>query len=281
MACQDLQWNTDRSGQTRFRRGGRSGEAGVGAPAEPQPNRPAEVNPEPMSVVVNAEPGEYYQLVLSRQPSAEAPPNFLYVPVSTGSAFDVANVLRRLYVPVGVHGHERCVMIYGAEAEWRAAADFSRLLDVAALETSPDRIPAGVMPRFRTAVALYMGASRPGGHDEYRLSEAAELFQQIASVEDATAAVRWAAGMLAGDVYSRIVYDFAKAEQLYLLAQGLAPPGGVEQMNAFYARARAHAISGKSDRARMLFARVVDQFTAFRHSEVYDRCRRALESPQR
>jgi hypothetical protein len=180
-----------------------------------------------------------------------------------------------------MQGADRYLLVYATAPEWRAAADFVRLLDVTPSDEVPQATTGPPIEAFQALVAAMMTKGRPGSVDRKALAETAAGFEAIASSDQAAPVLRWASAMLAADICARTVYDFNRAEQMYLAAQGFAPAGSVEQMNALYGRARAHLLNGRKDRALPLFEAVVAQFTAYRRSDVYDRCRRGLEELNR
>jgi hypothetical protein len=284
--CGDVEFNWQETGQTARsarpgpdskRPGPRADQAPSSAPAVRQaraPNRPVD-REVPFSAA--PQPGDYFQLVLfSEPPPPETPPNFLHVRLERAAADSVGDVLSRLYVPVGIQGRTRCLLIYGTQAEWRAAAEFVRVFDVAPLDDLPQAMPPQPVEAFQRAIAVMMARSRTGAVDRSALAKVATVFEQTAANEQATPILRWAGAMLAGDLCARTLYDFNRAEQLYVAAAGIAPGGSIEQMNALYARARTDVANGRKDRADPLFATVIQQFAAYRHSEVYLRCRRGL-----
>jgi len=282
--CGDVEFNWQRTGQTARpaaasnRPVPRPGQGPASAPTA----RPVEaarrpiVPPAPSDTGV--QPGDYFQLVLfSEPPPPETPRNFLHIRLESAPAAAVGDVLSRLYVPVGVQGQSRCLLIYGAQAEWRAAAEFVRVFDVVPTDNLPERLPAQPVEAFQRAAAVLMARSGMGAVNRPELAKVAGAFEELAGNAQAAPVLRWAAAMLGGDLYARTLYDFPRAEQLYVAAAGIAPTGSIEQMNALYARARTDLANGRKDRAESLFATVVSQFTAYRQSEIYYRCRRGLE----
>lgn len=246
--------------------------AGTGHPA------PA-TNP---SGTVPAEPGDYYQLVL--YPDATLPPapaNFRNVSVLRAPVQSVADVLARLYVPVGYQGVDRCVILYATDAEWTAAAAFVPVLDAPPVTSVPATLPPDPVEAFRVLVGVIMANSRPGSIDRDALGRAAEPLERIAADTAAAPALRWAAAMLAGDLYANLLNDASRAEQVFLLAETQAPADRVERMNALYARARMLVRNGRPQRAEPLFAEVVKSFLSYRRSEVYQRCGRGLDEARK
>lgn len=288
IGCGDVEFNWQRTGQTAGparpgpeskRPGPRAGQTASSAPA----GRPTEAAHRPVdrSVPLGAapQPGDYFQLVLfSESPPPETPRNFLHVKLEHAPAASVGEVLSRLYVPVGMQGRDRCLLIYGTQAEWKAAAEFVRVFDVTPHDNLPETMPSQPVEAFQRAVAVLMAKSRIDAVDRAGLAKAAAVFEQVAGNEGATPILRWAAAMLAGDLCARTLYEFNRAEQLYVAAAGISPAGSIEQMNSLYARARTDLANGHKDRADSLFATVVSQFTAYRQSEVHHRCRRGLGS---
>ncbi len=291
--CGDVEFNWQRSGQTgpTPRPGPESRRPGTPAretaapapPAAPQPaSRPAGTATRPArapSPGDAAPTADYFQLILFNETvPPTVPRNFMHIRLGRGSAPEVGAVLGRLYCPVGMQGQSRFVIVYGSQQEWQAAAEFVRLIDVAAAPDTGEPAAGPPIEDFQRAVAALMAASRLGAVDRPGLAKAAAAFERIAGSEQAPGELRWAGAMLASDLYARAVFDYARAQQLYMAAAGIAPAGSVEQMNALYQRARTDLANGRKDRADPLFATVVSQFTAYRQSEVYQRCRRALEA---
>lgn len=283
VGCGDVEFNWQKTGQVRSgpRPGPESPRPGPRAvdvssvTSAPTASRPAP----PSASGDSAAPGDYFQLTLfSEAPPPQTPRGFLHVRLEKGAAADVGAVLSRLYLPVGTQGHTRFLLIYGAQQEWRAAAEFVRLLDVAAGRRLTKPPPADPVEAFHAAVASLMAASRLGAVDRPELSRVAAAFERVVATESAPAELRWAGAMLAADLHVRVTYEYGRAEQLLVAASGIAPSGSVEQMNALYARAQADLMNNRRDRAIPLFAQVVSQFTAFRQSEAYQRSRRAIEA---
>jgi len=288
--CGEVQPNWQRAGQTASPPRPRSPTptprkepvkpkpAPAGPPATPAAERPAA----PPASQPAPEPGDYYQLLLLNEASRQqTEPNIATRRLEHGPGDLVGEVLGRLYVPVGMQGADRYLLVYATPAEWRAAADFVRLLDVAPSDELPKSSGGPPVQAFQDLVAALMTRSRPGSVDREALAEIARRFETIAASDQAAPVLRWASAMLAGDIYARTLYDFGRAEQIYLAAQNFAPAGSVEQMNVIYARARAHLLNGRRDRAQKLFESVVAGFLVYRRSEVYDRCRRGMEELQR
>ncbi|MBN1490509.1 MAG: hypothetical protein JXA69_11385 [Phycisphaerae bacterium] len=284
LGCGDIQPNWRRTGQTGPSRPGPESRK-PGPPADTVAKAPATTRPaEPAAppTAIDDEPtSPYFQLVLFSEPaSPTAPPNFVHIQLQHAPAPSVADVLRRLYVPIGHHGQDRYVLLYATEVEWRAAGDFTRLFDVVPSVDLPDPLANEPSKAFQQAIAVLMASSRPGSVDQEALAGVAAAMERIAAAEQAVPILRWAAAMLAGDIHANTTFDFNRAEQVFIAAQSQAPAGSVEAMNTLYARATAHLANGRKDRAQPLFTTVVSQLTAFRRSEVYHRCRRGLEKLQ-
>lgn len=275
--CGDVQANWERAGQTRSapaRSATPPSPAAVAppaiAPASEPASRPAVESPVP--------PQDYLQLALVNEAvPTNVPPNFVYVRLEKAPPAAAAEILRRLYLPIGVHGVDRCVLIYGVAAECQGAAELARSLDLTPVADVPTGGSLGAVEAFREAAAAYMGHRRGAVADRQALLALEPVLGELAVRPDASPAVRWAAGMLAGDICATLSSDFNRAEQFFLAAESQTPPGSVERMNVLLARARAHAAAGRKDRATLLFGSIVSQFTAFRRAEAYVRARAGLD----
>lgn len=282
VGCGEVQLNWQRTGQL-----------GSGRQAAVRPPEPGPVASQPAAPPVPAarttasradplpQPGEFFQLVLLSRPAPqESPPGIRNVRLQRASAGSVGEILRRLYLPVGMQGRDRCLLIYGTQAEWRAAADFVPVLDVEPAGLEGAGRSGAPVEEFRRAVAALMGLAEDRPADREVLRRIAERFGAVALDDGAAPLLRWAASMLAADVYAGRLYEYPSAEQMYVAALTQAAPGSVEYMNTLYGRARAHLANGRPDRAQGMFAAVVAQFTAYRQSEVYQRSRKGLERTQ-
>jgi len=235
----------------------------------------------PVTEAPPAPQGDYLQLVISADDVSSGPEShFQYVKVQRVPPASAAEILRRLYAPIGLHGIERCVLIYAIPSEQKGAADFIRLLDATPtteIPTAKSEPPAEAFVRY---VAAYVGNRRPGSEDRKAIGELAPLFEGLARSEQSPAVLRWASAMLAGDIEASILSDFNRAEQVYLIAESQAPAGSVERLNAVYARARAQMLSGRRERAHTLYGIIVSQYSALRKTEPYIRARAVLDQTQ-
>lgn len=284
--CGEVQFNWQRAGQTKPAKTGSGTSGKASAPttapaagtATTQPANADVATRPPAPAAQPAPQADYLQLVLVNEPAPANPPvNLTYVRLERGQPSAVAEVLRRLYVPIGVHGIERCVLIYSAPAEVKGAAEFARVLDVAPVVDVPKNLAAEPKEAFVTCVAAHMANRRAASVNRKALAELAPLFEKLAGNESAPPVVRWASAVLAGDIYAGLAFEFNRAEQLLIAAEAMSPMGSVEQLNVLYARARAQMLANRKDRATALFGQIVSQFTACRHTEPYLRARAALE----
>jgi hypothetical protein len=227
---------------------------------------------------VTVSPGGYYQLVLLSQPApSKAPARFNYLRIQNTSAENVGRLLSVLFVPAGPAPSEnRYILVYPTELEWKAAAQWARLLDVPETDTGESETSGD----YRRMVAFAIGLlhATPPTHPEADARErmAAEILARVMNAQDASAGYRWLSGMVAGYLLSENFYNYTRADQCFVAAESVTPVGSYERMVAMYHRAHAYSEAGQEDLARDVLRRIVADYSAFARAEVFDRARKTL-----
>lgn len=264
----------------------RRGEAGQTAPASPRQTAvPAPAAPSSIGSAARTMPDrspiQIYQLILlSEAGPAEAASRLKHVRLSHARARDVANALQVLYLPSGPIGTDhRYTLVYPTALEHELAAQAAQILDVpigdehGAAEFPPD---ATAEDWWRWGVTGACRIFDDRSIPPERVRRVADTLATAASSSRLSRFQRWAAGMLAGNLLAHRIYDYAAADSVYQQIEAIAGPGSYEQMALLYARGRACQEDGRRDPARRMFESIVGQFSAMRHSEVFERARATL-----
>lgn len=249
--------------------------------AKPPPTTPTEPAATHTSPV--ADGSSFCQVILVSEPSpAEAPPGLKYIRLQRGTARAVGEALAVLCVPAGASGvQDRYSLLYPTAAECKAAASWSATLDAEPLEAATATAPAGGAALLRWGLGLLYTTSRSHQQEADRLRSVAAALERAAADTDAAAPLRWAAAMIAGDIWSERLYIQARAEQQFEAAQELVPRGSLERIATLYARAGAWIQDGRPDDARRLLKEAIIECGAFADSEVCQRVKRTLEEIER
>lgn len=215
-----------------------------------------------------------YQLVLLSEPGpAEAPAGFRHVRLGQARAKDVAQVVMAGYIPSGPSGtDDRYTLVYPTALEQGLAARAATLLDVQAGDE------ANI---WHATMADALVVLREPGAPASGLRAVAERCMQALPASELSALQKWMAAMLAGEVYSQRIYDFAAADRVYARAYDYAEPGSYEQLAAMYARGRAYLQDGRYDLARHTCETIIGHCGAYRDCEVYARVRDLYTSCER
>jgi hypothetical protein len=221
-------------------------------------------------------PMDLFQVVLFSQAApAEAPANIRHVRLQQARARDVAGVLSLLILPTGPSGTDnRYTLVYPSRLEQDAAAQAAVLFDVPAASTTA---PADDMAAtWQWGIAEFFRIAEEPGAAPERIRPLAERLNAAASSARLSTVQRWAAAMLAGELFAHRLYDFVTAADAFVRAEAAAEPGTYQQMAVLYARGRALQQDGKRGPARAIFETILAQFGAMRNSEVFERTRETL-----
>lgn len=289
VGCEDVSFNWGPEAQATPRPAGRpagrvvtQSEAGAPAPAaqtaqaSPRTSEVPTAHPSGGQASPQRSPLHVYQLVLfSEAGPAEAPPGIKHIRLQNARARDVANVLSLLYLPSGPSGTDhRFTLVYPTAQENELATEAARQLDIGIAAEAPAGDTAG--DRWRWGVARAFAILDDLSIPQDRVRPIAASLATSAASSQLSRLQRWGAGMLAGELFTNRLYDYAAAAEAYRQADGAVEPGSYEQMALMYAKARALQQDGKRDQARSVLETLLGQFSNFRGAEVFERTRESL-----
>ncbi|MBI4581850.1 MAG: hypothetical protein HY718_19290 [Planctomycetes bacterium] len=217
----------------------------------------------------------YQVVLLSQAAPAEAPPGLRHVRLQHARAREVGCLLALVYLPSGPSGtDDRYTLVYPTSLEHDLAAEAAELLDVPKPHGGP---PAGSMIEvWRWAMGEASDVIDSPGQPEQRLRQLADALMRVIPSAELPRQQRWMAGMVAGELLARRLYDYAGADAVYRQLRETVEPGSYEQMAVVYARGRALVQDGRREQARQCFESVIGQFSPLRGSELFERSRETL-----
>jgi hypothetical protein len=224
----------------------------------------------------------FYQLLLLSEPAgAPAPDNVRQVQLRHARAVEMGAVVESLYVPVGPGGTEdRYFLIYESAAEWVAAHEVCRYLDVPADggESAAANDP-GV--EFEHTLSSYYRAIRSGAPSESDARTLVAALSRTMLDSSLDRKLQWTAGMLAGHACSAWLRDAEGAVRFYTLARNRAGAGSPEELMAGAKIADAYAQQGDIAAARQANLELLSRSAGLSDAFVYRRAHaRALEQEE-
>ena len=282
--CQDVDWRWERNWWQRSSRP-------IQPSQDPPPpaTRPTLVEPPQVDSAETsygpAEPVQtqngLYQIHLLNEPGQTASSGGIKrFRLAHGPAQPAARVLEILYPCIGGGGEDQSYLVFQDRAVWAAAGRFVPLLDSPSIDAEPPDPPASTRAAFARVLGMYYVRWRPAGRvDTDGLKRVLELLDTVAQAPDADSRTAWAAAILACHIRSGVFFDFEAARHAAQMGEKHAAAGSFEQLVSIYRQADMLQQQGRTDQARPLFRRIVDQFQAYQNAWLYQRCTRLTQSP--